>query len=251
MTPKSLQPLEVTSLVDVFISRFEELILSGRFAIGERLPSERELALSLEVSRPVVHKGLVELAARGLVTLKPRVGAEVADYRKQGSLPLLQSLLTYQRADLEPEILESMLAMRRLVEVEAARLAAQRRTEADLDELRALLAREQAADPDDARTVTDLDFEFHHQVALASKNRVYPMLIKSCEGAYKSLSGVFFGAGPMAPLVFQKHAAMVEAISRRQPRRAAELMGKLLEHGRAELLKALARADTSTQEPSR
>src|SRR5512137_2428558 len=80
-----LKPLKADSLVEVFISRFENLILTGKIAIGQKLPSERELALQLGVSRPVVHEGLVDLAAKGLVTMKPRVGTMVNDYRKEGS----------------------------------------------------------------------------------------------------------------------------------------------------------------------
>jgi len=59
-----LKPIRTESLKDVFISRFEELILSGSFPVGQKLPSERELALQLGVSRPVVHEGLVDLAAK-------------------------------------------------------------------------------------------------------------------------------------------------------------------------------------------
>ena len=78
-----LKPLKTESLKEVFISRFENLILTGRLAIGQKLPPERELALQLGVSRPVVHEGLVELAAKGLVKLKPRAGAVVNDYRME------------------------------------------------------------------------------------------------------------------------------------------------------------------------
>jgi len=234
-----LEPLQSPSLPEVFIARFEELILSGRLAIGERLPSERELAIQLGVSRPIVHQGLVELAARGLVTLKPRVGAVVSDYRRDGSLALLSSLLIHRGSELEPRLLDGMLAMRRLIEVEAAKLAARQRRKEDLQELRALLEREAATERTDVPAVTDVDFDFHHQVALASGNIVYPMLIKSCESAYKSLSERFFAAGPMAELVFSQHAQLVEAISRRQAGRAATIMDRLLKHGRAELLAAL------------
>ena len=80
------EPLRTDSLKDVFVLRFEELILSGKIKVGQKLPSERELALQLCVSRPVVHEGLVELASRGLVSLKPRIGATVNDYRKEGSI---------------------------------------------------------------------------------------------------------------------------------------------------------------------
>ena len=92
-----LTPIEAPSLKDVFIERFESLILSGQLQIGQKLPSERELVLRLGVSRPVVHKGLVDLEAKGLVTLIPRVGAVVNDYRREGSLALLNSLVTYQK----------------------------------------------------------------------------------------------------------------------------------------------------------
>ena len=64
-----LKPIRTESLKDVFIRRFEDLILSGKFPIGQKLPSERELALQLGVSRPVVHEGLVDLAAKGLVSM--------------------------------------------------------------------------------------------------------------------------------------------------------------------------------------
>ena len=123
-----LEPISTPSLKEVFITRFEELILSGRIAVGQRLPSERELALQLGVSRPVVHEGLVELAAKGLVTMVPRVGTVINDYRREGSLALLTSLVQYQEGEIEPVLLESLLEMRLLFEVDAARLAAAART---------------------------------------------------------------------------------------------------------------------------
>jgi GntR family transcriptional repressor for pyruvate dehydrogenase complex len=55
----------------------------------------------LGVSRPVVHEGLLELVARGLVTIRPRHGAIVSDYRTQGSVTMLASLLAYQQGELD------------------------------------------------------------------------------------------------------------------------------------------------------
>ena len=50
-----LKPIRNESLKEIFIKRFEELIISGKFSVGQKLPSERELALQLGVSHPVVH----------------------------------------------------------------------------------------------------------------------------------------------------------------------------------------------------
>ena len=134
-----LKPIRTESLKDVFIKRFEELILSGKFPVGQKLPSERELALQLGVSRPIVHEGLVDLAAKGLITLIPRVGTIVNDFRKEGSLSLLTSLVNYHQGYLEPGLLVSLLDMRLLFEVETARLAAANRNQEQLDSIRALL----------------------------------------------------------------------------------------------------------------
>ena len=91
-----LKPLKAESLKEVFISRFEDLILTGKLAIGQRLPPERELAVQLGVSRPVVHEGLLDLSVKGLVTMKPRAGTVVNDYRKEGSLFMLESIFNFR-----------------------------------------------------------------------------------------------------------------------------------------------------------
>jgi DNA-binding FadR family transcriptional regulator len=189
-----LQPLRPASLKDALVERLEELILSGHVSIGDKLPSERVLALQLGVSRPVVHEGLVELAARGLVTLKPRVGAQVNDYRRQGSLALLNSLISYRQGALDPALLEGLLSLRRLLESETARLAARNRTRDDLHELEQVLAREQKVDPRNIDALVDVDFDFHHRVALASGNPIYPMFINSFELAAKNLAAQFFAS---------------------------------------------------------
>ncbi|HOI11649.1 MAG TPA: winged helix-turn-helix domain-containing protein, partial [Myxococcota bacterium] len=57
----NLEPLRAVRLKDAFLERFERLILSGELAPGDRLPPERDLAVRLGVSRPVVHEALLEL----------------------------------------------------------------------------------------------------------------------------------------------------------------------------------------------
>lgn len=226
-----LQPIKTESLKDVFVDRFERLILSGELSIGERLPAERELALRLGVSRPVVHEGLVELAARGLVTMVPRKGAFVNDFRKQGSLALLNSLVNYHNGGLETGLMESMLEMRRLFEVENARLAAKRRTTEQLAELMRIVAREKEASPDDVEMLTELDFTFHHQVAMASGNLLYPLLINSFKNVYTNLTGRFFTETDMADQVWDFHVNLVAAIESMDSEAAGRVMEQMIDHG--------------------
>jgi len=226
-----LKPIRAESLKDVFIRRFEDLILSGKFPIGQKLPSERELALQLGVSRPVVHEGLVDLAAKGLVTMIPRVGTLVNDYRKKGSLSILASLVNYHQGNLEPGLLISLLEMRLLFEVETARLAALHRDRDQLESLRTLLLEEDRINQRDVGAICELDFDFHHLIALASGNHIYPLLLNSFKHCYANLAGQFFADPTVVPVVFDFHKKMVKAIKDKNEKSAARIMRRMLDHG--------------------
>ena len=232
-----LAPLQSPSLKDVFIERFEDLILSGQLKIGQKLPSERELALRLSVSRPVVHKGLVDLETKGLVTLIPRVGAVVTDYRREGSLALLNSLVTYQKGRLEPDLQTSLLDVRQLFEVETACLAAIHREDAHLNDLQQVLEEEMQTRPQDVVRIAALDFRFHHLLSLASGNRIYPLLINSFKQVYLNLSAQFFEDPTVAQTVHAFHRKMLRAIECRDEAAAASVMEQMLVHGADHLQK--------------
>jgi fatty acid metabolism transcriptional regulator FadR len=234
-----LKPLKSDSLVEVFISRFEHLIITGRIAIGQRLPSERELALQLGVSRPVVHEGLVDLAAKGLVTMKPRVGTMVNDYRREGSLSILNSIINHQQGSLDHDLLSSLLDTRILVETETSRLAAVNRTGQHVLELREVLAAEEATGRGDIKRFTSLDFRFHHGISMASGNVIYPLLINSFKPVYMNFTGVFFSDPEMIPLTIGFHKRLADAIEDRDSSRAVDVMLETLNHGEEHLRKLL------------
>ena len=232
-----LAPIQSPSLKEVFIQRFEELILSGQFKIGQKLPPERELALRLGVSRPVVHNGLVDLEAKGLITLMPRVGAVVNDYRREGSLALLNSLVAYHQGRLETDLQEGLLDTRRLFEVENARLAALHREAEHLRALENVIAQEAQAPAHDVARLTALDFEFHHLLALASGNRIYPLLLNSFKQVYVNLAAQFFEEPAVVKTVHAFHREMLSNIKNRDPDAAMAVMERLLAHGAEHLWK--------------
>jgi len=236
-----MEPIRTDSLKDIFVLRFEELILSGKYKIGQKLPSERELAFQLGVSRPVVHEGLVELASRGLVSLKPRFGAIVNDYRKEGSITLLASLIQYQKGKLEPELLESLLQMRLLLEPAFAKVAAQNRTEEQIREFYSIIEKEDATDRRNNPKITDLDFEFHLLIAVASGNTVYPLLLNSFRPVYTNLSGQFFQDQQAIAAVHKYHRSMVKAIEAGDGKKAMSVMNEILHHGEKHLRKMIDR----------
>ena len=135
-------PLEVLSLKNACVQQLEALILSGELKINEKLPSERDLAAKLQISRPVLHEALVDLAAKGLVRIEARRGVFVNDYRTHGSCALLSSLLAFHENKLDTNFENSLLEMRFLVEVETAGLAAERSTAKSRKPLAEIISKE-------------------------------------------------------------------------------------------------------------
>ncbi|GMT44281.1 MAG: GntR family transcriptional regulator [bacterium] len=230
MTEKLLESITTESLKQVFVAKFEDLILSGKISIGETLPSERELAARLKVSRPVVHEGLIELSLRGLVSIRPRSGTVVNDFRKEGAIPLLLSLLNYH-GTLDPKIQQDILEMRILFENEMVRLATQNRTEEYLNRLEEILRLEETINRDDYEEVALLDYNFHQIIALASGNFIYSLLMNSFRDIYLHLSTLFFSETEVCTTVFDTHKKIVEAIRNQNPEKAVNFMTKMLNHG--------------------
>lgn len=238
---QSLPKLKKQTLVDDFIIRFEEMILSGKLSIGEKLPSERELAAKLGVSRPVVHEGLIDLASKGLVTRTPTGGAVINDYRKDGSLPMLTSLLNFQGGLPESRLAESTLEFRALIEVENARLAALNHTEEQLVGMHAILEEEKQIHMDELEAIAQLDFRLHHLIAMATNNIFYPLLLNSFKRLYLGGVQIFYSDPKVVPEVFEFHRELIDAIENCNPTRAADVMRRMLQHGSASYRDIVAR----------
>lgn len=233
-----MEPISVQSLKAACVRRLEELILSGEWQIGMRLPAERDLAAQLSISRPVLHEALVDLAAKGLVTIQPRRGAFINDYRTHGSTALLSSLLAYHGGRLDPVFTRSMLEMRLLLETETAGQAALHRTQDHLSALTLLLEQESQPEPG-ADALTGLDFDFHLQVAIASGNLVYPLILNSFKSIYTHLTGQFFrhyATTPVVDEVIAYHRRLVDAINAQDEAVARSAMAEMLRHGAEHLL---------------
>src|SRR6058998_1183388 len=100
-------------------------IVEGRYAIGDRLPAERELALEFDVSRPTVREAIIALEAQGLVEVRLGSGAYV---RQSPGQPIGFGITAF-------EVVEARL----LVESEAAALAAAQITDDELETLSVLV----------------------------------------------------------------------------------------------------------------
>ena len=115
-------------------------IIAGRYAEGGRLPGDAELTAMFGVSRPVLRESVKTLVAKGLLTTKARVGTVV---RERGAWNMFDAdvLAWHLDAGIDRRFLNDLAEIRLAVEPRAAALAAGRRSEADIAELRRSMAR--------------------------------------------------------------------------------------------------------------
>ncbi len=197
------------------------LIESGELKVDERLPSELELARSFGVSRPVIREALVTLHALGVTAARTGRGTFVASNRAR--LPLLQG--RYAPAHLEE--------IRRHLEVPAARLAAERRTQEDVKRLGEILAMVNEAE--DPAYRNKLDARFHIAMAEATGNPLFARLVEDLRAMLEEQSLAVSAVPGRRQQASAEHSALYEAILRRDPRAAADAMAAHLDEVEASL----------------
>jgi len=242
--------VEAKSLKAQCIECLEGLILSGALVAGEYLPPERELSERLGASRPVVHEAIVDLSSRGFLRVEPRKGVRVADYWREGTLAVFESIILHSDGDFPPDVLRDLVDFRRLVEVEAARLAATRKGGEALERLEATLAEEEAiiASPGTrlgepgprAERRAELDTAFHVRLAEASGNRALLLVMHSIRPVYDRLIRRFYAMGPDPGRVLAYHRDLIAALREGSADRAASVTQAMLDEGAAALLGSIA-----------
>jgi DNA-binding FadR family transcriptional regulator len=162
-----IEPITPSSLVDRVAARIRDVIDKGQFEAGARLPSEAELAGQLQVSRSVLREAVSRLEAQGVLNVRRGKGMYVGD---RGSLSscvrLVQSALTIATKDLM-----QVAELRRGIEVQAARLAAQRAKPEDIAELEALAERMDQEDLEYLDSV-QADCDFHRKIVAITGNEL-------------------------------------------------------------------------------
>lgn len=175
-TPSNLRSLRTGSQMQEIVGQFTNLILDGELKRGELLPPERDLAVQLGVSRTVVREATKSLQSEGLVAIRHGVGIVVTGANSEPVQRVFNHAL-HGEADALPKLYEVRMA----IELETVALAAQRRTEADLDKLRALCEEmdARAGKPRQHDKLVELDMAYHSAIAAATQNNVFIIVLEA------------------------------------------------------------------------
>lgn len=152
---------------------FREQLLQGALRAGDRLAGERELALRLGVSRPVLREALRSLAMLGFLDIRHGKGA----YVRHADVAVLRDFFTFSLAQ-QPGIIDDVMQARVAIECQAIRLACDRAGDSEIQGLGALL--QTLGDTrHDPVAGADADFAFHDALVAASRSPTLIMLYQS------------------------------------------------------------------------
>jgi GntR family transcriptional regulator, transcriptional repressor for pyruvate dehydrogenase complex len=232
------QPVRRVRTHEQVLAQIEQKILDGDLRVGEKLPSERELAEALGVSRASIREALRALEVMGIIDSHIGSGPESGSFVSGRSSEALGNLLRLHMA-LAQISLADLVDIRSQLEQSNARRAASRRTEEDLRHLKSLIFGMRAPGLR-YEEFNELDTEFHVSIARASKNALASDLMQALRDAVKHRMTAVFAGLPdwraAADQLIAEHEDLLGAIERHEPEAAARMTAGHIERFYQDLL---------------
>lgn len=198
-----------TNLIDLAVGRLRQQITSGSWAVGTRIPAEPELTELIGVGRNTIREAVQSLVHAGMLERRQGSGTYVISNSELGNAMGRQIAGAHQ---------QDVLEVRRSLEVEAARLAALRRTEDQVAELRSLRdTRASAYASGELDRMVEADLVLHRTIAMASHNPVLLALYENLQDAISENIRFNFEHPAHDD---DSHHALVEAVAAGDPRAA-------------------------------
>jgi GntR family transcriptional repressor for pyruvate dehydrogenase complex len=218
----NLKPIKPKRISDQVFEQIRELIYKGEFTPGQQILPERELAISMAVSRTSVRNAINKLVTLGLLEHRQGQGTFVSSPETRQGNPLAAVMAT------DEATLDDLLEVRLGLECNAAMVAAQRATETDLRAIRKSLDEmaEDLAETDKIGTTPDT--AFHMAITFSTKNPVLIHLMRNFYdflfvGIKKNLTHMYMDRAALED-VLGHHRAICAAIERRDPQGAYDAM---------------------------
>lgn len=209
-------PLQRDQLYKQVADQLQELIVAASLRPGDKLPGERELAEKLHVSRGVVREALRILSVRGLVGIKPGCGCYVQNLSPSAACAPISLFLKLRRS---PTWFQDLYEVRRMIEVEAAGLAAERATPEDVRLLESTILG-MSEHTDDPKTYTRHDLAFHLGVAEATHNELVRVLLGPITERLEEVILLSCHAPGAAEAGLNHHRQILAAVRAGQPEEA-------------------------------
>ncbi len=219
----ALRAVKRKTIHEEIIAQIREELVEGRWKLGDRLPSERDLSERFQVSRASVREAIRALESRGLVRIKTGEGTYIASGSEAVLSPLVSIIL--QQKDVLLDIFEA----RKVIEPEIAALAAKRAGPEEIQHLEEILE-EQARQIAQGDSGVEADTAFHSLLTQTTKNKVFLRLNDAVVDSLRETRerSLHIHGRPARSLA--GHHEILKAIRAKDPGRARQAM---LRHLRA------------------
>lgn len=215
----NLRAVSRVTLSEQVAFQLAEMISDSHWGVGERLPPESTLCKRLNVGRSTLREALKSLAFIGLVRMRAGDGT----YVSETTPGLLDRILARGLLKSEKDLAD-VCETRMVLECELAALAAERRTDADLDQLKRVTLESLESLRKNGKPFIQLDVEFHFVLAACSHNKILPRLLSDIRGLLRewiSKSQELSGLRENAQI---QHEHILQCVSDRNPDAARRAM---------------------------
>ena len=220
----SFQPIKPKKIYEEIVEQLKEMISTGELKPGDKLPSEREMAESLGVSRASVREALTALEAIGILDIRPGEGTFVQQTSIAETFWPLFLVLAVEK---NPG--SQLMEVRRVLETESAALAAQRATEEQMANIADIL--EQMKSSATTTEAVAFDLKFHYAIAEAATNSILLRLMNTVADlmhhTFREDRENLYAAKGRGLKVINEHQAILDAIRNGDAETARV---KMLEH---------------------
>lgn len=232
-----LRPVERQRVYDSIVDQIQQLITSGTWLPGQRLPSERELTETLSVGRTSVREALRILEGMGFIEIRAGDGSYVKDRIVLPSR--LQNLIGLIQGD---DYIVDLMEAREMLESQIAFMAAESATPEDIADLEAILDRQAASIESNGDGKVEENIGFHLRLTQATGNRVLVELQQIFfQLSHEAIAELFRVPGRPSESLHQ-HREILQAVKERRPTDAHRLM---LDHLRSRYTRPT-RSDTDS-----
>ncbi len=203
---------EPTRLYEEAMVRLAEHIRKGKLKPGDRLPSERDLAARMKISRATLREALRVMQLQGMLVSRRGAGNYISGGNAQDLARTLDHLA-----------LKDIFELRFLIEPSIAALAAQRGTADDISRLETIL-RKQEQQIQQSRNIAESDTEFHAALATATHNHALVQIDATLMQIIAPSRNKSLQTSRRARSSLVSHCAILDAVRTRDPQRAQREM---------------------------
>lgn len=223
----AFKPIRPKKISEEIVQQIKDLISVGHLTPGSRIPSERDLAAMMGVSRPSVREAIMVLEAMGLLESRQGGGTYVRSLTETSLTDPLTNMV-----ENNPQLLQALVEVRKGIESWSAFLAASRASEDEIEEL-GRLYREMERQTLSGGWDPNIDTKFHFVITAATHNTLQQHVLNSIHGLFSAtihiaLTEFYKREGYLQPLL-EQHRMIYDAIAKRDPGAARDRMMDHLE----------------------